>query len=295
MANTNKHGLSRTIPAKVMLEVRQRSKFGCVICRNAICQYEHIEPGFADATAHDSEHICLLCGGCHDKVTRGRISKQEVRERYNAVMASSEVRPPFEELHLAKDGLAVKFGKANFIGAGCLLRVNGQDILSITPPADGDSAPRLNGVFHDSAGKESLRIIDNTWEGVPDAWDIQTVGKGLVIKSYRGETSIDLEIESPSQLVVRELNMYLDDCHIMTGEEGLIVGVQRDKEFVYLEIGGMNCYGPSVAVEVDSRGEWGPPTGLSIQGGEGVHIHGTGIRVGRGAPSMTVRDIKIWI
>ena len=69
MDATNKHDLSRAIPAKVKLDVRQRSKFGCVICRSAVCQYEHIDPEFADAKSHEAEHICLLCGSCHDKVT----------------------------------------------------------------------------------------------------------------------------------------------------------------------------------------------------------------------------------
>jgi magnesium chelatase family protein len=45
----NKHGLSRTIPAEIRREIRQRSKFGCVICRNAIYTYEHIDPTFVNA------------------------------------------------------------------------------------------------------------------------------------------------------------------------------------------------------------------------------------------------------
>lgn len=294
MDATNKHDLSRAIPAKVKLDVRQRSKFGCVICRSAVCQYEHIDPEFADAKSHEAEHICLLCGSCHDKVTRGRISKQVVRDRYNAIMRADDVNPPFEEMHLAKDCLAVRFGTANFLGAGCLLRVNGQDLLSITPPKDGSAFPSLNGVFHDHSGKETLRITDNTWEGAVDAWDIQTVGKGIVVKSQRGEPALDLAIESPSQLAVTALNMYLDNCHIMVNKDGLIVGVRKDHKYVYLGIGGMNCSGASVAVEVDSRGEWGPWQGLNIVGGQGVHILGTGIRIGQGAPSMTVHDIKIW-
>lgn len=68
---TNKHGFSRYIPQETKLEIRRRSKFGCVVCRCAFYQYEHIIPEYHDADEHNPDNMCLLCGHCHDKVTRG--------------------------------------------------------------------------------------------------------------------------------------------------------------------------------------------------------------------------------
>ena len=49
MPNKNQHGLSRSIPEDVKQHVRQECGFGCVICGNIIIDYEHIDPGFAEA------------------------------------------------------------------------------------------------------------------------------------------------------------------------------------------------------------------------------------------------------
>jgi len=38
----NRHGLHRRIPAAVEREVRQRCKFGCVVCRAGFYDYHHI-------------------------------------------------------------------------------------------------------------------------------------------------------------------------------------------------------------------------------------------------------------
>ena len=87
MAEVNQHGLSRYIPADVRRDVRHRSKFGCVVCRRGFYQYEHIDPPFEDAESHDPDHICCLCGSCHDSVTRGHLSKAMVIAAYRKVQA----------------------------------------------------------------------------------------------------------------------------------------------------------------------------------------------------------------
>ena len=60
MANTNDHGLSRTIPEGVKREVRQRCGFGCVICGLGFYDYEHFAPDFVDATEHNPAGMTLL-------------------------------------------------------------------------------------------------------------------------------------------------------------------------------------------------------------------------------------------
>src|SRR5574337_274292 len=83
MAEVNKFGLSRDIPDLIKREVRQKCGFGCVVCGSAVYQYEHLEPLFPDAKNHDPNGIVLLCGGCHDRVTRGMLSKETIKLKAN--------------------------------------------------------------------------------------------------------------------------------------------------------------------------------------------------------------------
>jgi hypothetical protein len=74
----NKHDLSRRIPADVRRALRQEAGFGCVKCGFAFCEYEHIDPEFADATDHDVTKMAFLCKRCHGEVTAGISSKDSV-------------------------------------------------------------------------------------------------------------------------------------------------------------------------------------------------------------------------
>lgn len=291
----NRHGLPRYIPEAIALDVRRRSKFGCVICRCAIYQYEHIEPEYAEARAHEPDKICLLCGGCHDKVTRGRLSKETVKTRYKHVQQSTEIRRPFEELDLSAQHICVAMGTTNFEYARHLLRINGRDLLSITPPKDGSKFPTLNGVFCDREGRESFRVSDNVWEGPIDAWDIRVEGREVTIKAEGGRTALALAINPPDKVIVTQLDMYLENCHIICNSEGLFVGRVHGGQYAYLGIGNLACKGAEVGIDVDSRCSSEPiPHGISIVGGEGVALEGTGIRVAVGAPIMTISDLKVW-
>lgn len=143
----NRFGLSRTIPEAIKREVRRRSKFGCVICRKAVYQYEHINPDFSDAHEHQPENMCLLCGHCHDKVTKGLLSKLTIQNKYLEVQASNDIKKPFDEFDLAHNNITVKLGSCIFSNAKKLIVLNGKVILAIEPPEDSSSFPMLSGLL----------------------------------------------------------------------------------------------------------------------------------------------------
>ena len=292
----NRHGLQRHIPTDIALDIRRRSKFGCVVCRCAIYQYEYIDPEFSDAQTHEPDRICLLCGGCHDRVTRGRLSKETVKAKYLEIQTSSEIRRPFEELDLSAQNICVKLGTARFESARHLLRINGVDMLSITPPKDGSSFPSLNGVFCDRAGKEIFQITDNVWEGPTDAWDVRVAGQDVVVKVDGGRTALALTIAPPGEITIKQLDMYFDNCHVMCGEDGLMVGRVHGEKYAYVGLGNFTCQHAEIGVDVDGRGKGPPiPKGISIIGGDGVVLEGTGIRVGVNSGQMTVVNLKMWV
>lgn len=291
----NRFGLSRHIPEAVALEVRRRSKFGCVVCRSAIYQYEHIDPAYADAKSHNPEAICLLCGGCHDKVTRGRLSKETVNSHYLSVQGSNDIRRPFEFLDLSTHNILVEMGTAEFVYAKQLIRVNGRSLLSISPPQDGAAFPTLNGIFCDRAGDAILCITDNVWECPVDAWDIRVVGRDVTVKSKGGHTALAFRIAPPNRITITHLDMYLDNCRIACSERGILVAYAHDEYVTSIGIGRFACHGASIGVDVESRGA-APPIfrGINIVGGKGVFVEGTGIRIGVDAESMTIRDLSVW-
>ena len=291
----NRHGLSRHIPADIALEIRQKSKFGCVVCRCAIYQYEHIEPEFADAQAHEAENICLLCGGCHDRVTRRRLSKEAVRAKYDEVQRSDAIRRPFENLDLLTNSLAVQIGSATFEHTRCLLRINGEDILAITPPEDGASFPTLNSIFYDSSGRESFRITENVWEGPLSAWDIKIVGNSVTVKSEASRVALVFLISPPNQVRITQLNMYKDNCHLVCDEDQILIGQVHDSGSTYIGLGNFECRGAEVGISVDSRATEVPRMrGLRIIGGRGILLDGTGIEIGVGAGQMLIEQLHIW-
>ncbi|MEF8770965.1 hypothetical protein [Candidatus Accumulibacter contiguus] len=292
----NRFGLQRHIPENIALEVRRRSKFGCVMCRCAIYQYEHIDPEYADAEAHEPDKICLLCGGCHDRVTRGRLSKETVKARYLEVQRSNEIHRPFEDLDLSAQNICVEMGTAVFEYARHLLRINGHDLLSITPPKNGSAFPTLNGVFCDHTGREIFRITDNIWEGPNDAWDIRVIGTEVTVKSEGNRIALAFRITPPDKIAIGHLNMYLDNCHIVCGDQGIWVGQVYETGYTYIGIGKLRCQGAEIGVDVDSRGV-GPPAvrGVNMTGGEGVVLDGTGIRIAVGAVAMNIGDLEVWV
>lgn len=231
----NKHGLPRNIPDPTMRQIRQRSKFGCVICRAGIYDYEHIDPEFSDAQNHDPDDICCLCTACHAKVTRGHFSKAYVRKKYGEVEAAdlSAMPPPFGDLDFHNGEAELRVGGITYgPGVNTVLKYHGQEIFSISP-SNGSGAAGINALFLDDIGNETLRIIDNVWQGTVGAWDTEVVGCRIKIRKRRGIFSLVLRLEPPGKIVIEKLDMRIEDAHILVSERSHALGRYSDKNNVY--------------------------------------------------------------
>jgi hypothetical protein len=291
--NQNRFGLSRHIPSETSREVRQRSKFGCVVCRCAVYQYEHIDPEFKDAERHSADDICLLCGQCHDRVTRGRISKQTVRERYIHVSGSADVKRPFEELDIRETGLTVRIGSMTFFSPEVLFQINGTNVLAILPSTDEPNLPALSGQFFDETGAEIARIDNNVWESSVAVWDIETVGNAMTLRSSPDTTALRFEVHPPNGIVITELNMFKDGCHLHCRDGLFQIGQLTADSGVYFALENTTAHAARVAVSVDSRSISAPRLeAIQLRGGEGAFLIGSGIVLGVGSSSMRVGGIK---
>jgi hypothetical protein len=205
------------------------------------------------------------------------------------------VRRPFEELDLSSHSLSVTIGASVFAYSETLLRINGENILAITPPQHGASFPTLNGIFYDRFGQESFRITDNVWEGQAGAWDIEVVGTRVTVKMGRGHVALLLDVSPPDKIHIRTLDMYKDNCHLVATDDELRIGQTHAEAHTYIGQSGFQCNGARAAIAVDSRANVPPiPTGLRMVGGEGILLDGTGIRVGVGAGQMIIGRLRLW-
>jgi len=222
----NKYGLPRDIPDPIKRQIRQRSKFGCVICRAGIYDYEHIDPEYGDAKSHDPDSICCLCTACHAKVTRGHFSKDYVRKKYKEVERSDklDVPLPFEGLDFHDGKAELKIGGISYDpGVTSVVTYHGNAIFSICPSSGSDTAG-INAVFLDDEGDQTLRISDNIWYGAVHAWDTEVVGRRIKVRKKKGALALVLRLEPPSKIVIEKLDMRVADAHILASERSYAVG-----------------------------------------------------------------------
>ena len=292
--NTNKHGLSRDIPAGVKLKIRQNCKFGCVNCRNAIYQYAHIEPPFAEAKGHDPSRMCLLCGSCHDRERRGILSRQSIMSKYTEVLTGEDIERPSDKFDLRSDYISVKLGSAVFESPRKIITVNGNEYLSVHPPEEGSGFPTLSGRFTDENGEEIFRIERNEWIGPPGLWDMEIHGPRIVIRNAPGHVALEMKIHPPEMLEIVSMDMIVDNCHILCGEGQFFVGrLDQEKRDFYMSFDG-DFFGAAVGISIDSKSVARPQLkNIWAEGRRGVFVEDTGISLGLGA-DMRIRRIRAW-
>lgn len=227
---SNKYGLPRDIPYPIKQEIRQRSKFGCVICRAGIFDYEHIDPEYKDATTHNPDDICCLCTACHAKVTRRHFSKAYVRKKYTEVAGAdhAEIPPPFGDLDFHNGKAELTIGGILYDpGVTAAVKYHGKEILSISP-SDGTDVAGINATFLDNNGEETLRILGNVWQGATRAWDTEVVGPRIKVRKRKGGFALVLRLEPPGRIIIEKLDMRVADAHILVSEKSHAIGRYYD-------------------------------------------------------------------
>lgn len=178
---TNLLGLSRHIPADVKNEVRKKCGFGCVICAFPIIEYEHVDPVFVKANAHDPAGIALLCPNCHSKVTRRQYSKDKVIQAMQSPKAlENGIVSDF--FCFSDEFPAIQFGGVKMSECNIPIMVGGESLFEFTL---NDGHFSLTGKFYDSKGNLSLEIIDNEWVCSTKIWDLEIIGPRIIIREKK--------------------------------------------------------------------------------------------------------------
>lgn len=239
MKKTNKYGLSRDIPLNVKREVRQRCRFGCVICGEAIIQYHHFNPPFAEATFHDPGGITLLCGKHHDFVNRKMIPSQRIEEA-NA-SPKCKVSPAQSYLFLGNHVTSVQIGSST-IDARTIIMYENDIVLGFNEPETEGAPMRLNAIFTDAEGQPILQIRDNEWEIGSDCYDLETTGSRMKIRRKRGETSLEMDLQADKEVTIQKMRMLYKGFMITIDEGRFVFQTPRGGTFsnigvVFAEIG----------------------------------------------------------
>lgn len=214
----NKHGLSRNIPEQVKREVRQQCGFGCVICGTAIAQYEHYEPDFAEATEHLAKGITLLCGACHDKVTRGFWSKQKVSEASKSPICIKRGHA-IDAFDISFQHPLIRIGPATWINTSTILDVMGQTVLRIDPP-EADGCPyRVSGVFSDDQTGNALVIDANEWKASASLWDVEVEGKTVTIRRKPRDIILRLVADPGKGITISKINLSYNGARLYGSDQ----------------------------------------------------------------------------
>lgn len=263
-SDTNKHGLTRDIPADVARAVRQRDGFGCVLCGSAVYTYEHVDPPFSEAKVHDPTCIALLCAGCHDRVTRGLLSKATVMSATQHPKCR-ETGFSFGPFDLGSMHPQIRIGPVTARSVKTVIRAVGDDIIKIEPPEAAGGPFRLTARLSNQAGTEIFRIDKNEWATPTSNWDVQVKGARITVHNAPGDVALVLRAEPPVAIVVERLDMFHKGARLTVREQtGLTVRSGSGSEITTTD---MDVQGCEVAIDVQSDGSIGVGRGGSVRVG----------------------------
>lgn len=219
----NQHGLARTIPADVALEVRRRCGFGCVVCGASVVDYEHIEPEFKDAKWHDPGAIALLCGGCHDNVTRRRWSKGKIKRALASPYCKSS-KFSWGELDVGMEPPVIYLGTNLLWRCDVCIAIGPYPVFSVRPPEEIDGPFRVSATFLDEFGRPIFRIRDNLWEARSEVWDIKHKGPVTTVRGRSREACLQIRALPGIGLVVQRMNLGVGNVQVQVRDGQLRLG-----------------------------------------------------------------------
>ncbi len=269
MSYYNKYGLSRNIPNEIKRIVRKKYGFGCIICGCAIYEYHHYNPPFSEAKEHNPEKIVLLCGKCHDHISRGIWSEEKIKISSNnpkcLEQGYSQSIFDFQE-----NKPEIIFGPSTWINTTIIINVFNKPVLIIEEPEEEKTPYRLSGLFYDDKSNCIFKIIENEWHGLIENWDIEITGRTLIIRRELRKVALKLTIYPPNKIIFDKINI---------NYKGALIKGEKDKKFIINHPNGSNLE------MTDSFGD-----GCDY----GIDITDKGIIIGSNCKSMKIKSIKLW-
>lgn len=269
----NNQGLKRSIDSPIRRMIRQNCGFGCIKCGCAIYEYEHVEPEFKDAYIHDPDCIVLLCGSCHNLVTKGLLSKETIK----ALAKNPKCKQTgfsFGPFDIGNEPPEILMGTYKCKNVRTLISIEGEPIFTVNPPIFNGGPFSLNALMTDLEGNEILRIEQNEWKSNSESWDIEIVGRTITIRKKLGDIILMIRADPPNKLTVVRLKMEYKGVQIFCKEGGNI-SITNPNGTV-LETNGMSVTNYDIGLNIRPNG-FDLPSG----GGKGSFVSMDHFRIGK--------------
>lgn len=275
MTTINKHGLSRYVPEKIERALRKESGYGCVVCGNAIYQYEHIDPEFNDAHEHCADNMTILCGSCHFNVTKKIWSKEKIKQAKLAPYCIKHGKAN-DFLDLPTGPIGLNFGNSHLAG-NTILRIDGRPIIWFEDAEEAGTPRLLCASFYDKQNVCVLNIIRNEVRIYQSGWDVTTSGTKIKIGNPKEKQVLTMERVGGSEIKILECNMQIRDTSIQLKNDGSFLVHKNGKEIFH----GSNLHAKSVdtAIKIGatpkSKFEWQKNISIAAILGKPIYdIHG---------------------
>ena len=212
----------REIPEPIKRAIRQRCGFGCVVCGLPLYEYDHMTD-WATVREHIESEITLLCDKHHKEKTNGLLPVDKVREANAAPYnLRSGVTAPYD-LHFLGNHAEIHVGPIKFehpttITDSFLAAID-IDCLSMLVFTVEDDHLLLNISAFDESNTLVLCIYKNQLILNSHQWDIQLVGKRLIIREAPGKILLDILFDPPHKVFVKRGRFLRNGVEVLVGED----------------------------------------------------------------------------
>lgn len=208
------------IPLPMQRAIRQRCRFGCVLCGKPIYQYHHLL-GFDLGVGHVADEITLLCPDHHADFTAGRIPQSVItRANANPVNRGRRHCKPWK-FHPHYGAYSVTLGNVRLMGIPYqaeywAVLVNSIPLITI---GQQDDVVLLSVIIRDIDGNVQVQIDENELTYRTDSWDVEFVGSQLTIRRDRGKIAFQAAFGGQDAIHIRRATLISDGIAILLHEK----------------------------------------------------------------------------
>jgi hypothetical protein len=193
------------IPSDIQLKVRQKCKFGCVICGCPIYQYNHLEE-WSVVREHKEENIFLLCPTHHSLKTIGAISKEYILERFYK-LDREQTKP--QDLYITDFTVMLGNNEIHAL-SGSIFDILGKDHFDIKL-FQGRSF--INCEIYNSDSKPAFQIENSFYTCFTNIWDIKKIGKTTSFRNKKSDRFFEITIDNENREIKILGKFYFDDSN----------------------------------------------------------------------------------
>jgi hypothetical protein len=219
--------LSRKIPLPIQRQVRQRCGFGCIFCGLPLYEYDHIL-GWEKTKRHDADEITLLCDQHHREKTSGLLTTEQlIKANEKPYNLRNGVSKPYD-LHYEGEICEIVIGSNTFRHRidsenNCVYPIVIDDTVLVGFELI-DNHLLFNLKLFDESNNLVMLIDRNQLIYSISPWDIQFIGKNLIIRENSREILVDILFEPPNTIIVNRGRFLFNGVQILINRTYLVIG-----------------------------------------------------------------------